>query len=199
MGQECMELYRSERNIIMAESNKNPGQATLGTQGQGQQGQGKQNQGNQGSFAQGNFGKGGQQNPGGQQGQQGTQNQGSSVAQTARDAASSLGKGASELMHSAADQAQHAAETVGGGMRSLAGTIREKAPHEGVIGTAAGSVAGTLETSGRYLQEEGFSGMVDDVARAVRQRPIACMLCCVAVGFIVGRLLTSSSHPSRSF
>jgi len=111
-----------------------------------------------------------------------------------------VSQSASGVMSSVADQAQHAAESVAGGIRSLAGTIRERAPSEGMLGSAAGTVADTLESSSRYLQQEGFSGMMDDVSGVVRRNPIACMACCVGVGFLLGLALTSSSHSNnRSF
>ncbi len=121
-------------------------------------------------------------NKGSQQGDQGM----SGVAQMAKDAASSASKVATE-------QAQHAVETVAGGMRSVAGTIRDKAP-EGMLGTAAGTVADTLESGGRYLEQEGFSGMAEDLITVVRRYPIASMLVCAGAGFLVGRMLASSSN-----
>jgi hypothetical protein len=179
----------------MSDSNTNKGQGTPATHGQSNAGQSTSGQGgqNQGNFAQGNFGRGGQSS----QGNQGAGPGG--VAQMARETAGNIGKGATDLMHSAADQAQHAAETVGGGMRSLAGTIREKAPSQGVLSSAAGTVAGTLDSSGRYLEQEGFSGMINDVSGIVRRNPMSSILCCLAVGFLVGKLVSLSANNSRSF
>jgi len=67
-----------------------------------------------------------------------------------------------------------------------------------MLGTAAGSVADSLESGGRYLQQEGFSGMADDVVGCVRRYPIASMLICAGVGFCLARMLTSNNN-SRSF
>jgi len=157
------------------------------------------NKGNQGqSF--GNANKGGQNqgqgqnlgntNRGGQNQNQGQEQQGphgvAGVAQLAKDAATTATKVAT-------DQVQHAAENIGGGIRSFAGSIREHAP-EGMLGTAAGSVADTLENSGRYIEQEGFSGMAEDLVGVVRRYPIASMLICAGLGFCLGRLLTSHNN-----
>jgi hypothetical protein len=175
----------------MAEQHKNSGQGTQAAQGQSNQGNQQRGNQNQGNGGQGNANKGGQQN------------QGSSavgVAQMARETASSVAHGASDLMHSAAEQAGHAADSVAGGVRSLAGSLREHAPSQGMLGSAAGSVADTLEGSTRYLQEGGFGHMLDDVSGAIRRNPIPCMLCTLAFGFVLGRLLHSSSaDSSRSY
>jgi hypothetical protein len=166
----------------MAE-NKNKGTSTQGSQGQQFQDQG----------AQGDAGRGGQGGQGGQGGE-GTM---TGVAQMARDAASSVSQAASGAASSVADQAKHAASSVAGGMHSLAGTIREHAPSQGVLGTAAGTVADTLDSSSRYLQEEGLNRLVDDMAGMVRRNPISCMCVCLGVGFVLGWALAPHSS-SRS-
>jgi len=186
----------------MAETNKNKNQGNQSSQGTSSAGNfaksGQENQGNQGTQSQHGQGQHSQgQHSQGQHGQ--GQGGGTGVAQMAKDAAGSVKQAATGFAHSAADQAQHAASTVGGGMRTLAGTIRQNAPHEGMLGTAAESVAGSIESGGRYLEQEGFSGMVDDVSAMVRRNPLPSILCCVGVGFVLGWLMTSSNHSSRSY
>jgi hypothetical protein len=100
----------------------------------------------------------------------------SNVADKARDVASSVGQ-----------KAEDAASSVGGGMASLAGTIRENAPREGMLGSAAASVADTLESGGRYLQEEGFGGMADDLTDLIRRNPIPAVLVGIGLGFLLAR------------
>jgi hypothetical protein len=63
-----------------------------------------------------------------------------------------------------------------------------------MLGTAAGTVADTLESGGRYLQQEGFSGMAEDLVGVVRRNPMASMLICVGLGFCLGRMLTSHTN-----
>ena len=115
----------------------------------------------------------------------------SSVAQKAKDAASSVAHSAHDLASSAGHKTGDAVSAIGSGMSSLAGTIREKAPHEGMLGTASCSVADSLESGGRYLREEGLSGMAEDAANLVRRNPIPSLLVGVGVGFLLARSLRS--------
>jgi len=103
------------------------------------------------------------------------------VADRARDAASSVGHGAT-----------HATSSVGHTMENLAGTLREKAPHQGVLGSAASTVAGGLETSGRYLQEEGLQGMADDLTSLIRRNPFPAILVGIALGYVIARATSRS-------
>lgn len=93
--------------------------------------------------------------------------------------------------HSAGDMAENATSRMGSGMESLAGTIRQSAPHEGMMGTAASTVADSLEKGGRYLREEGLSGMAEDLTTSIRRNPIQSVLIGVAVGFLLARATRS--------
>jgi len=98
---------------------------------------------------------------------------------------------AKDLAHSAENMAENAASSVGSGMESLAGTIRHNTPHEGMVGSAAATVADSLEKGGRYLREEGLSGIADDVTNTIRKNPIQSVLVAVAVGFLLARATRS--------
>lgn len=116
----------------------------------------------------------------------------SSLTDKAKDAASTVARTASDAASTVGHKADDAAATVGGGMKSLAGTIREKAPREGVLGSATSSVASTLESGGRYLQEEGVSGMMDDLTNLIRRNPIPALLIGVGIGFLLARTTSRS-------
>jgi hypothetical protein len=103
------------------------------------------------------------------------------VAKTARDAVSSVGL--------QADRATHA---VGSGMESMGHTLREKMPHKGVLGAATSSVAGGLETGGKYLEDEGIKGIADDVTNLIRRNPFPALLVGVALGYAIARLTSRS-------
>jgi len=109
----------------------------------------------------------------------------------ARDLANTGVEKAKDAAHSAGHVAEHATESVGGGMESLAGTIRQKAPREGVLGSAASKVADTLEQGGRYIKEEGLSGMADDLTNTIRRNPLPAVLVAVALGFLLARATRS--------
>jgi len=111
------------------------------------------------------------------------------LGQQASDLASNLGERAQNLASSAAERAEDARSAVGQGMSNLAGRLRENAPQEGMLGTAAGGVAGTLEAGGRYLQEHDISDIGQDLSRLVRQYPIASLCAVFGLGFMLGKTL----------
>jgi hypothetical protein len=124
----------------------------------------------------------------------GTENQGrqgqthtGNLTDKAREAASNVARSASDVASNVGRRVEDAAASVAGGMQSLAGTIREHAPREGTLGTASSQVAQTLESGGRYLREEGFSGMVDDLSDVIRANPIPAVLIGFGLGFLVAR------------
>jgi hypothetical protein len=93
---------------------------------------------------------------------------------------------------SAAEQPVGSAVTsVGSRMSALAGTIREKMPHEGMLGTTSEKVATGLERGGLYLQEEALKGMVEDIASLVRRNPLPALLLGFGIGFVIGRKFRS--------
>jgi hypothetical protein len=126
----------------------------------------------------------------------------SSAVQKTQETASSLAEQArgtaQDVMHRAGEAAssfgQRAGETVtglGSQMQHLAGTIRENAPREGFVGSAAGTMADTLETGGRYLHEHDLSGMADDLAGVVRRYPLQAVLAGIGIGFLMARVTRS--------
>ena len=113
----------------------------------------------------------------------------SNLAQKARDTAGDLGHRAADLASSAAERAGDALGSVGQGMSTLAGTIRQNVPREGMLGSAAGSVAEGLEAGGRYLREHDLGDIGDDLGRLVRQHPLPAMLTVFGIGFLLGSAL----------
>jgi hypothetical protein len=114
------------------------------------------------------------------------------VADKAREMAGDVADTAKEWASTAGQKAEGALGTVGSGMTSLAGTVREKLPHEGVVGAASDYVAGALETGGRYLQEEGFRGMADDLTQLIRRNPIPALLVGIGIGYLIARSTSRS-------
>jgi len=115
----------------------------------------------------------------------------SGVAQKAKDMASSATSTASDLASNLGQRAEDASSAVASGMRSLAGTLRENLPHEGMVGSAGSAVADTLERGGRYLEQEGFSGMSEDLTNLIRRNPIPAVLIGIGVGFLIARSMRS--------
>jgi hypothetical protein len=57
------------------------------------------------------------------------------------------------------------------------------------MGTAASKVADTLERGGRYLQEEGLSGIAGDVTDLIKRNPIPALLVGIGIGFLLAQAL----------
>jgi hypothetical protein len=89
------------------------------------------------------------------------------------------------------DRADSAVSSVGSGMQSVADTVRDKGPQSGMLGKAASGVASGLESGGRYLEEQGLSGMADDLTNLIRRNPVPALLIGVGIGFLLARLLRS--------
>jgi phage-related minor tail protein len=102
------------------------------------------------------------------------------------EAASQVTHRASEMASQAKDRTEQAVSGVGQRLTSLAGTIQSSAPREGMIGSAASSVASSLETSGRYLQDHGLNDMVSDVGTVVKRYPLASVCVCFSLGLLLG-------------
>ena len=64
----------------------------------------------------------------------------------AREKGKDLVDGGRKMMGEVEQKAGDAVAGVGGQVRKLAGTLRERLPHEGMVGSATESVAGTLES-----------------------------------------------------
>jgi uncharacterized protein YjbJ (UPF0337 family) len=76
---------------------------------------------------------------------------------------------------------------VGEKMGSLAGVIREKAPHEGAAGTAATTVADKLDAAGSYLQAKNLDHMMSDLSGMIRRYPVPSLLIGLGIGYLLAR------------
>jgi hypothetical protein len=80
-----------------------------------------------------------------------------------------------------------ATAALGEKMQSVAGSLREKGPREGVLGSASSAVADTLESAGRYVREEGLTGMTEDLTELIRRNPIPAVLVGLGIGFLLAK------------
>jgi uncharacterized protein YjbJ (UPF0337 family) len=76
---------------------------------------------------------------------------------------------------------------VGEKIGSLADVIREKAPHEGAVGTAATAVAEKLDVAGSYLQEKDLTHVLSDVSSIIRRYPVPALLVGLGIGYLLAR------------
>lgn len=125
------------------------------------------------------------------------------MTQSAREAAGIALEGAKEMASTATKKAGEAATyvgqkvedataAVGGGMKTLAGTIRDSGPQQGMLGSASSAVASTLESGGRYLQEHGLRGVGEDLTSVIRRNPIPALLIGIGLGFLIARATSRS-------
>jgi uncharacterized protein YjbJ (UPF0337 family) len=84
---------------------------------------------------------------------------------------------------SAAQQMSAVGERIG----SLADVIREKAPHEGAVGTAATTVAEKLDVAGSYLQKKDFNNVLSDMSNMIRRYPVPSLLIGLGIGYLLAR------------
>jgi hypothetical protein len=109
------------------------------------------------------------------------------AADKASSMASAAADKARDFAHTAGEKADTATSSVGHGLRSAAEGLRERLPSEGMLGSASSTVADTLESGGRYLEEKGLSGVADDLTGLIRRNPIPAVLIALGVGFLLAR------------
>jgi uncharacterized protein YjbJ (UPF0337 family) len=94
---------------------------------------------------------------------------------------------AQELGAAAVSTATGAATAVGEQIGSLAGAIRDRAPQEGAMATAATAVAGGLESASSYLKEKDYENLAADLTALVRNYPVQALVVGVGLGYLLAR------------
>jgi hypothetical protein len=117
----------------------------------------------------------------------------SAIGEKARETAANVADKAKQIGSNVKDKADQGVTSAGSGMQSLADQIRDKGPHEGMLGRATSSVADTLDQSGRYLEEKGLSGIAGDITETIRRNPIPAVLIGVGLGYMLARMTTPRS------
>ena len=106
----------------------------------------------------------------------------SSAMHSAEEAAIYVGKKADDGLHA-----------VGSGLKSFGDNVRNVAPRSGMAKDGMSAVADTLQNTGKYLEEEGLSGIAEDMINVVKRNPIPALFVGIGVGFLLGRALSSRS------
>jgi ElaB/YqjD/DUF883 family membrane-anchored ribosome-binding protein len=113
----------------------------------------------------------------------------SQASEQAQQAAATALSKVQEMANTAGKKVEEAAAALGECVKSAGGTLRDRGPHQGMLSTATNTVADSLETTGRYIQEEGIRGMAHDLTDLIRRNPIPAMLVGVGIGFVLARML----------
>jgi hypothetical protein len=116
----------------------------------------------------------------------------SALADGGAEAVQQLREHGEELAQQAADQAGKRADTAtraaGGRLIAAAGYLREQETHLGSRAEALDQVAGSLEHSGVYLQEQGVAGIRSKVLDVIRKHPVLSLLGACGLGYLLGRV-----------
>jgi hypothetical protein len=115
----------------------------------------------------------------------------SGASESVQRAASTAMDKAQELAQNAGRRAEDATAALGERVQSAAGALRERGPQEGMLGSATGTVADSLDQAGRYIQDEGLAGMAEDLTELIRRNPIPAMLIGVGIGFLLAKVMRS--------
>ena len=109
------------------------------------------------------------------------------VAEGASQTISDAKAKAQEVASNMAEKASDVTSSVGESMSSLAGTIRQNAPAEGTVGSAASAVANQLDAAGSYLKDNSFENMGRDLTAVIRRYPVQSLLIGLGVGYWLAR------------
>ncbi len=93
---------------------------------------------------------------------------------------------ASDRAHELREKGDKGVNSLGVKMSDFADTIRDNAPSEGPIGSAAGAVADRIESSGEYLSEHGLGDIAEDFNKVVRRYPVHAMWMGLGLGVLLG-------------
>ena len=116
----------------------------------------------------------------------------SNVSHKAQDWAANVANKAQETAAAAVDKTDEGIAAVGHQMTALGGTVRESAPRNSVIGSAATTVADQLQAGGHYLEGHGLQDMGNDLTAMVRHYPIQAVLVGFGIGCLLGMTLRRS-------
>ena len=120
----------------------------------------------------------------------GQQNQGQGIVDKAKDVASNVADRARDVASGVADRADSAMHGVGERMTNLADRLRSNAPSEGMIGSAAGTVADNLRSAGEYLRNKDLGDVGGDITNLVKTYPMYSLLAAVGIGYLLGTALS---------
>lgn len=113
------------------------------------------------------------------------------VTDKAREVVGDATRMGQQALDKVGQTAESATHRVGEGVQSLGQSVRDYGPGQGLLGSATESVASTLEEGGKYISQEGLSGMADDLTNLIKRNPIPALLVGVGVGFLLARITRS--------
>ena len=109
---------------------------------------------------------------------------------TAHDRARRLANDVSQTRRNVESSVDDAAARTARGLHDAADRLRERAPgSSGVMGSAVGGVADTIDRMGSYLENDAFARLRGDVEDTIRRNPIRTVLVGLGIGYMLARRL----------
>jgi len=115
------------------------------------------------------------------------------AADKARESFSALGQSASSMASAAVNKADEAVSSAGKRLESWGEGVRENTPNDGILGAASDRLAGALETSGKYLEDHGLTGIVEDATEMIKRNPIPALFIGIGIGYLLAKATSSRS------
>ena len=113
----------------------------------------------------------------------------SDVSHKAQDWAGNVAEKAQETASAVVHKTDDGIAAVGHQMNALGGRVRDAAPHNGAIGSAAKVVADELQAGGHYLEGHGIEAIGKDLTEVVKRHPIPSVLVGFGIGCLLGMVL----------
>jgi len=83
--------------------------------------------------------------------------------------------------------ADRTTKRAGEALESAADRLRERLPHEGAAGAATDAVSRGVKQTSRVLQQQGVSGIVEDLGVLMRRYPLQTLLLGLGCGYVLSR------------
>ncbi len=83
--------------------------------------------------------------------------------------------------------ADRTTKRAGEALESAADRLRERLPHEGAAGAATDAVSRGVKQTSRMLQQQGVSGIVEDLGVLMRRYPRQTLLLGLGCGYVISR------------
>jgi len=89
---------------------------------------------------------------------------------------------------SAASSAERISDRVGETVGSIGDNVRQGIPGSGKVGDAVEAATRSIKRTADYVQEEGMSGIVEDLELLIRRYPLQTLLLGMGCGYLLSRL-----------
>jgi ElaB/YqjD/DUF883 family membrane-anchored ribosome-binding protein len=109
---------------------------------------------------------------------------------TAHDRARRLANDVSQTKRSVEDRVDDAAARTARGLHDAADRLRDRSPRGGgVVGSAVGGVADTMDQVGSYLENDAFGRLRGDLEETIRRNPLRTVAVGLGLGYMLARRL----------